>query len=136
MISFVLDASVAISWFIEDETAKASSAIDLLRHGRAIVPAIWTWEVANALMTAERRVRLSSWENTAILQKLFELPIDVDSSTQLDTLLSVSVISREHDLSVYDGAYLELAIRHQLPLATNDTKLIKAARKSSVKTIS
>ncbi len=134
--TFVLDASAAISWFLEDEVTKSSSSIDLLVDGRAIVPSIWAWEIGNALIIAERRVRLASWEGAEILRKLFALPIEVDTRVELDTLLSVSLISRQHDLSIYDGAYLELAIRHQLPIASNDVRMVKAAKKCGIKIIS
>lgn len=133
--SFVLDASAAISWFLEDEKDKVSSAIDLLGEGRAIVPSIWTWEIANALLVAERRIRLPNWESASILRKLLALPIDFEQKVEGETLLSILLISREFDLSVYDGAYLEVALRRQVPLATIDARLQKAAKKSGVEVI-
>lgn len=125
MSDFVLDASVALSWCFEDEGGRyTDSVIDSLRSSEAVVPALWTFEVVNGLATAERRRRISEGEAGEFLRVLLELPIRVEFESDLETLLDVA---RRAKLSGYDAAYLELALRQRLPLATIDRQLRTAA---------
>ena len=131
---FVLDASVAVAWCFEDETTKfTESVLDLLSAGvEALVPSIWPVEVANALLIAERRNRVALARVAAILQKIAGLPIaamPIDSARAFDHILPVA---RQHSLSGYDAAYLELALRQGLPLATLDEQLRRAAKTTGV----
>lgn len=127
---FVLDASVAVAWCFEDEETRfTETVLDLLSAGaEALVPSIWPVEVANALLIAERRNRIALAQVTAILQKIAGLPIAVmpiDSGRAFDHILPVA---RQQFLSGYDAAYLELALRQGLPLATLDEQLRRAAK--------
>ena len=131
---FVLDASVAVAWCFEDEATKfTESVLDLLSAGaEALVPSIWPVEVANALLIAERRNRIALAQVTAILQKIAGLPIAVmpiDPASAFDHILPVA---RQQCLSGYDAAYLELALRQGLPLATLDEQLRRAAKTTGV----
>jgi predicted nucleic acid-binding protein len=131
---FVLDASVAVAWCFEDEATQfTESVLDLLSAGaEALVPSIWPVEVANALLIAERRKRIALAQVTAILQKIAGLPIAVmpiDPSRSFDHILPVA---RQQSLSGYDAAYLELALRQGLPLATLDEQLRRAAKTTGV----
>jgi predicted nucleic acid-binding protein len=128
---FVLDASVAMAWCFEDEASPLSERVlDLLIADRAVVPDLWTQEVANVLLVAERRGRLSEADAARFAQLLVQLPIEVDSSpSHLATLLA---LGREHRLSAYDASYLSLAQRRGLALATLDATLAAAARQSGV----
>ena len=130
----VLDASVALAWCFPDEsTPGAERLLDSMAGGStAIVPAIWPFEVANAMLTAERQKRLSMAQVTAALRNLALLPIAV-AGVQLEFILgSVLAVARQSQLTAYDAAYLELALREALPLATLDDRLRRAARNAGV----
>jgi len=96
------------------------------------VPAIWPFEVANALLVAERRKRITVAQVTALLQRMAGLRISVDPiqlGTAFNQILSVA---RQNDLTEYDAAYVELALREALPLATLDGKLRRAATRVGI----
>jgi predicted nucleic acid-binding protein len=125
---FVLDGSVTIAWFFEDETDDyADSVEDALTVATAIVPSLWRLEVANALLMGERRKRTTEAKVTAFLSLLKLLPIAPDDETANRAWQETLNLARTHNLSVYDAAYLELAVRRGLPLATLDAKLKAAA---------
>jgi predicted nucleic acid-binding protein len=131
---FVLDASVAVAWCFEDEASKfTESVLDLFSAGaEALVPAIWPVEVANALLIAERRNRIVLAQVTALLERIAALPIAVlpiDAPRAFDHILPVA---RQQSLSGYDAAYLDLAVRQGLPLATLDEQLRRAAKTTGV----
>ncbi len=130
----VLDASVAVAWCFEDEsTGFTEGVLDLLSTGTEVLtPAIWPFEVANALLVAERRKRITVAQVTALLQRMAGLRISVDpiqSGTAFNQILSVA---RQNDLTEYDAAYVELALREALPLATLDAKLRRAATRVGI----
>ncbi len=128
MSSFVVDASVTLAWCFEDEQDDVSErALDLLRTREAMVPAIWIFEIVNGLVTAERRGRLRASEADLLLQRLLDLPIRVDFETVPSHLLDVARTSK---LSAYDAAYLELALRLDVPLASNDRQLRDAVQRA------
>ena len=130
----VLDASVALAWCFPDESnSGAEKLLDLMADGaKAIVPAIWPFEVANALLTAERRKRLSMAQVTAALRTLTLLPIIVDEVQVESVFGDVLAVARQGQLTEYDAAYLELALREGLPLATLDDQLRRAARHAGI----
>jgi predicted nucleic acid-binding protein len=117
-----------------DEESAAANAIRLLlqAQNQAIVPAIFWTELVNVLLVAERRGRLSRENAQEILQLMQQLPIAIDPTPTKDTTASVLQLGRQHGLAAYDAAYLELAIRQELLLATLDLKLDAAARKCDV----
>ena len=127
---FVLDASVTLAWALADEEdALADRAFAAMRTDPAVVPALWWFEIRNSLLTAERRSRLSIADVTRVLGDLARLPIALDRDPDESLLLSVA---RRRRLTVYDAAYLELALRHALPLATLDRQLAAAAQAEGV----
>ncbi len=133
MSSFVLDASVALSWCFADEADEAGDAVlNRLRGTRACVPGIWPLEVANVLLGAERRRRIAPSESARFLALLDALPIDVDAHTASRAPREILALARTHKLSSYDAAYLELAARGGLSLATRDVRLAAAARSVGV----
>jgi predicted nucleic acid-binding protein len=126
--AFVLDGSVTLAWFFEDETdAYAESIEDALARAKAYVPAIWWLEVANAVLVGERRGRTTEAKATAFLSLLQRLPIVADEETIARAWHETLISARAHGLSVYDASYLEVALRRGLPLATLDDKLKTAA---------
>jgi predicted nucleic acid-binding protein len=131
---FVLDASVAVAWCFEDEATKfTESVLDLLSVGaEALVPAIWPVEVVNALLIAERRNRILLAQVTALLQRIAALPITVLPIDPLRAFDHILPVARQQSLSAYDAAYLDLALRQGLPLATLDEQLRRAAKTTGV----
>ncbi len=126
--AFVLDCSLTVAWFFEDETDDYAQAVeDSLTSAAAIVPTLWPLEVANALLMGERRKRATEAKVTTFLGLLKSLPIAVDDETAGRAWQESIQLARTHHLSVYDAAYLELALRRGLPLATLDDRLQAAA---------
>ena len=126
--SFVLDNSVVMAWSFEDETsAYADAVLDRLAAARTVVPALWPLEVANALLMGERRKRSTEADTIRWIGILSRLHITTDDETNARAWGDTIALARGHRLSVYDAAYLELAIRRSLPLATLDEPLKAAA---------
>lgn len=127
---FVLDASVTVAWCFPDESGQfAEQVLDLLASsGEALVPAIWPFEVANAMLAGERRKRISAAQVTSILQRIAELPIAIDPIRSDRAFSQILSLGRQEQLSEYDAAYLELAMREVLPLATLDNQLRGVAK--------
>lgn len=129
----VLDASVALSWCFPDEAGEYSQRIlEMQKSGGAVVPTIWPLEIANALIVAERKKRIEPSEAGRFISLLLELGFRVDAATSTQAFGDILSLARAHGLSAYDAAYLELAIREGLPLATSDDALKRAARKTGV----
>ena len=130
MIELVLDGSIVLSWFLPGElTDKNQSVRKRIEGGAgAIVPSIWALEVANALLVAERRKRISQADSAAVWAALRSLPIETDPETGLRAGSDILALARQSRLSAYDAAYLELAMRRGIPLASLDTLLRGAAR--------
>lgn len=130
---FVVDNSVVMSWCFEDEgNSYAEAVLESLESGEAFVPAIWPLEVGNVLLAAERKKRLSQAAVVRFLMLLGGLPISVEQETPERMLKEIVSLARQHRLSTYDASYLDLAMRLDLPLATLDASLTKAAKKSKV----
>jgi predicted nucleic acid-binding protein len=126
--AFVLDCSVSLAWYFKDEADRYADAVAARFPGvQAFVPVIWPLEVANAILTGERRKRSTEAQATTWLGYLQSLPITVDDETNSRAWSDVARLARSHNLSAYDAAYLELALRRGLPLATLDDKLKAAA---------
>jgi predicted nucleic acid-binding protein len=131
--AFVLDASVTLGFCFEDEASGyAEGVLALLREGVARVPPIWEMEVANVLVQAERRGRLTPAETVRFLDLLGALPIEVQKDPEGRVLREVRALARDRGLSVYDACYLDLAMREALPIATVDAALARAAKESGV----
>lgn len=131
MRRFVLDCSVTMAWCFEDEADHYSDGVlAALSGSSAVVPGLWPLEVANVLMVSERRGRLTREDAQRFLEHLASLPISVDPIVpEAGELLAVA---RAHRLSAYDAAYLHLAVRTHLPLATRDRTLRAAAKAARV----
>ena len=128
---FVLDASVALCWAFEDEDhPMAALAFLRIRIDDAVVPSLWWFEVRNALISNERRGRLTEAECASFLRDLSRLPVTVNAAPDEAGVLGMA---RRHRLSVYDGSYLDLARRMGLALATLDAELARAAQREHVR---
>lgn len=133
MTGLVLDASVALTWCFKNEaTAGADSALERLATETAAVPAIWHLEIANVLAMSERRRRITPASSTEFIALLETLAIDVDEETPSRALGRVLDLARAAQLTAYDAAYLELAMRLGLPLASKDNDLCDAAERLGV----
>lgn len=133
MSGLVLDCSVAVSWCFEDEASPETDAVlERVRDEGALVPALWHLELGNVLVQAERRKRLSAADTTTRLELIADLPIITDDETPHRALREVITLARAEGLTTYDAAYLELAMRKGLPLATKDRVLRDAAKRAGV----
>lgn len=133
MSGVVVDASVALAWCFPDEASQYADGVLVALKGQVIVvPAVWGLEIANAILVGERRKRLKQPEILRFVALLEALSILQDSQPVSESVSNVLPLSRQHGLSAYDAAYIELAIRHNAPLATLDGGLRKAARRAGV----
>lgn len=128
---FVLDNSVVSGWYLQDQATPYTEALaGLLMDDQAWVPAVWELELANVLRTACIRQRLDAQRAQQVLARIATLPIEVDRHpVPRSELLALSL---RFGLSSYDAAYLELALRRQLPVASKDEALRAAAQAAGV----
>lgn len=129
----VLDASIALAWCFDDEASPATEALldQVSTHG-AVVPTLWHLELGNVLLAAERRGRTVQGGIVVRLRLFARLPIETDVETSERAWRETLVLARAEQLTLYDGAYLELAVRRGLPLATKDRDLAAAAKRVAV----
>ena len=133
MTNLVLDASIALAWCFEDEVTVATQEIlARLATDAASVPAIWPIEVANALTTAEHRQRVTRADSAEFIATLEGLLISVDEETPALGFTRILDLARQETLTAYDAAYLELAMRLGVPLASKDGPLCDAAERVGV----
>lgn len=124
---FVVDNSVVMSWCFKDETNNyADTVLESLTESAAVVPSIWTLEVVNVLLVAERQNRLGESDSIRFLTLLSQLPIFVEYERP-EMMKELLALARSNNLSSYDASYLDLAMRKGFPIATLDKRLIEAA---------
>jgi predicted nucleic acid-binding protein len=129
----VLDCSVALSWYFEDEQSPfVMQIMDRVIEDGAVVPAIWRYEIANCFQSAIRRRRIDALYRDESLKSLISLDIEIEAESLDQVWTRVAILAGQYRLSVYDAAYLELAQRRALPLATLDEALAQAAREAGV----
>jgi predicted nucleic acid-binding protein len=129
-VPIVIDASITASWHFERERSERTDVIlDSLGEDSARVPAIWWFEIRNAILLGERGRRATQEQTSAFLARLARLPISIAAIPDEARLMD---LSRRHRLTFYDAAYLELAQREGIPLATLDKELVTAARAEGV----
>ena len=134
---FVADSSVGISWSIlsQRDTATETLQDEVVNGRRFVVPVLWFFEVANTLVMLTRRGRLPVQERQAASERLLELNPEVDPEGQDLALSVIATLAHDQTLTAYDAAYLELALRRGLPLASRDRRLNDAARRCGVETL-
>lgn len=134
MTGWVLDSSLALAWGLPDESSPRAERFleSLPPDAKLWVPSLWWYEVSNALLVAQRRKRLSEAEGARLIELCRRLPLETDTASGPETLWRFKTIAFEHGLSAYDAAYLELAERRELSLASLDSALVRAARKAGV----
>jgi predicted nucleic acid-binding protein len=127
-VSFVLDNSVALTWCFEDERTPATAALlEQVGELGAQAPMLWPLEALNGLLVAERRGRLDAARRQRLAGFLRALPITLDVDTASQAWTETARLAERFGLSAYDAAYLELARRRDLPLASLDRALRAAA---------
>jgi predicted nucleic acid-binding protein len=132
----VVDASVTLAWSLADEQdAYAERVLELVATERGAAPAHWPLEVANGLLVAERRGRITMQELSRIGLMLGELPVEIAPIELSTALRTVTDAAREHGLSAYDAGYLDLAWSRNLPLATLDGSLKKACLNAGIQLV-
>lgn len=120
-------------WCFEDENNEFTEGIlQKLGNSTAIVPTIWPLEVANVLLISKKHKRLTEVQAASFIDALSVLPIVIDQSTSFRAMHNIFVLAGESDLTIYDAAYLEVAIREKIPLLTLDKGLIKAAKRLNI----
>ena len=125
-MAYVVDASVTLPWFLEDErTAFTDTVFASVHRGQYWTPAIWCLEFPNALLAAERKRRIDRSTRLGVLDRAVGLSLRVES--QPPDMRAVSALAERHGLSTYDAAYLELAVRQSFGLITLDRELADAA---------
>ena len=137
-MSFVLDNSVTMRWAFQQPGSDLTYALKILNrlaHESAVAPSLWPLEVTNVLAVSERKGFLLAEESQAFICQLEVLPIEIDNTTHQVSFSRILAMARLYKLSSYDAAYLELASRRKLPLATLDKELKKAARNVQVEII-
>jgi len=134
MSQIVLDASMALSWLLPDEAAPSTRTVqgELQKAGRVWVASHWRLEVANALCMAERRKRLNAAGLAQAVALFTQLPVTVDPETHERASAETLALARQHGLTTYDAACLEIALRLGASLASLDSELRKTARKLGV----
>ena len=136
MTEFVLDNSVAMRWLLESgklsDQKYAEAILISMSEAKALVPNLWHLEACNVLFSAEKRCQVGVADVERFIAQLENLPIVVDSLTCQYALTRTLALARAYKLSSYDAAYLELAIREGVPIATLDKSLLKAAKQANV----
>ena len=133
----VLDCSLALAWALPDETSDRAERLlaQLSPESTLWVPALWWYELANALLTAQRRKRLAEADRLRAMQLYGALPIQTDTLLNPHTVGRLHALGKEYGLSAYDASYLDVAQRRDLELATLDHPLMTAARRAGIRLV-
>jgi predicted nucleic acid-binding protein len=133
----VADTSVAIAWAVPSQATEGSVALlnDVLSGVPFVVPVLWAFEVANSLLALWRRRVIQEEQYERARRGLAELESIVDEEGPRLALEKISTLAKDHSHSVYDAVYMELALRRGLPLATRDSALNKAAKRTGGRTL-
>ena len=132
--AFVVDASMACAWVLPNQASSATEeSLKRVEDGdEVVVPPLWFLEVANGLLVAQRRKTITAPERKLALERLSALAPTIDEDNPRDAFGRTSALAEQYGLSVYDAAYLELALRRNLPLGTRDRALHSAAERSGI----
>jgi len=135
-LKLIADISVVLAWlFNEEHTTKALDVLHRIEKDGLLVPPLWWCELQNGILMGERRGRKTIDESTAFLKLVMALPIQTDDAPRHRISDDILDIARRHQLTAYDATYVELAVRHGVPLATFDVALRRCASSFGVKII-
>jgi predicted nucleic acid-binding protein len=137
MSALVIDASITLSWLLPDEASELAIAVrdDLPKAEAVWVPAHWKLEVCNSLWMAERRKRLDAAGVTQAADLFLKIPVAIDPDTNERAGRETLALARQHGLSVYDAAYLELVLRRGAALASLDEPLRLVAKELGISVV-
>jgi predicted nucleic acid-binding protein len=137
MVAFVLDVSACMPWCCEDETTQASEQmLEWAMEGSALhVPSLWTWEILNTVAVVIKRRRITAERGKEFLEQLAKLNFKIEGPPLIADFPRLHALASLYQLTAYDVAYLDLAKRLSLPLATRDDDLTRAAIAEGVKTL-
>jgi predicted nucleic acid-binding protein len=137
MSRFVLDASIVLTWCFPNENADVAQHVaGMFKRGdTAVAPSFWPYEVLNALLVGEKRKRISKELTRDFLEDLATLPIVLEQFPARLVFERIQGLSREHGLTAYHAAYLDLALDRSLPLATLDEGLVRACKKARARLV-
>lgn len=128
MNGIVIDASVALAWCFPDEVSGyADSVLLAVENQTIIVPAIWPVEITNGMLVGQRRKRIQQPDVRRFAELLKGLQVTLDTQSVADSLSNILPLAQDYGLSAYDAAYLDVAVRHEITLATLDADLQRAA---------
>jgi len=135
--AFVVDSSAGVAWAVPSQSSRLTEHLlnDVASGTPFVVPGLWMFEVANALLNLVRRKRIAAEHWARVRRALGRLTPVVDDEGPRFALGKISDLAEEHALSVYDAVYLELALRRGLPLATRDARLNQAAKRCGVRVL-
>jgi predicted nucleic acid-binding protein len=135
--AFVVDASVGFAWVYPSQSSAETDALleDVEAGSTVVTPALWFLEVANGLLAAQRRQLLTASERKSALEMLSGLRVTIDEDSGHAAFHKTSALAEKYGLSVYDAAYLEVALRRRLPLGSRDGALRSAAKRTGVKVL-
>ncbi len=133
MTPWIVDASLAMTWYLADEVDReyGLSVLDSLTEREVRVPSLFVYELSNALVTAHRRNRISAGELEGAFNDVFSLKIAIDPAIQTASA-RLATLALKYGLTCYDAAYLDLGLRTGFPIATLDKALIRAMREANV----
>jgi predicted nucleic acid-binding protein len=140
-MTFVLDNSVALAWCFADERTPAVMALlDRAIQREAVAPSLWPLEAMNTLFVAQRKRRITEAQRKILIYDLSTLPVEIDhgpqdegkAASRSEIWRPIDILCERYGLTAYDAAYLALALRRRLPLATRDKALIAAAKAADV----
>ncbi len=136
-MSWVIDASVGLAWAHPDQaSSETDQLLDEVTEGaEVVVPSLWHLEIANTLLVLQRRKKLTPAEKRTAVELLSSFNFTVDDEAPKAAFHKTLELAEKHGLSVYDATYLELALRRRLGLASRDSALLAAAKKSGVKVL-
>ena len=135
--AFVVDASVGFAWVYPSQASAETDVLleDVEAGATVVVPALWFLEIANGLLAAQRRKLLTGPERKSALEMLSALCVTIDEDSGHAAFHKTSTLAEKHGLSAYDAAYVEVALRRQLPLGSRDRALRNAAKRSGIKVL-
>ena len=129
----MLDASLALAWALPDEATRyTDEMLERVASATAWVPPLWPYEIANGLLMAQCRHRLTAAQSSAFVDELLKLPIEIEPRSARTVLETHIGLATQYTLTAYDAAYLDLALRRGIPLITQDKAMRAAATKSGV----
>lgn len=133
MTPWIIDASLAMNWYLTDEQDReySISVFAALGQREILVPSLWIYEISNVLLVAQRRSRISVERIQYVLETVTGFNLRIDEIFP-ESALRLSRLALHHELTIYDAAYLDLALRSRAPIATKDKALLKAMQTANV----